>query len=62
MSSAIAYRKLIRQLDEKISDIQRTGDLSHNSRDSLNLIRLRMLKKNTQARYRESLGIRVARR
>ena len=49
------YQKLIRELDEKIKLIQSTQP-QRNSRDSINLIRLRMMKKNAQQRYKEQTG------
>lgn len=49
------YQKLIRELDEKIKLIQSTNP-TRNSKDSINLIRLRMMKKNTERKYIEYIG------
>ena len=56
MSQAFAYQKLMRELDEKINLIRSNGQPVRNSRDSINLIRLSMMKKDAQRKYRESTG------
>ena len=50
-----AYQKLIRELDEKIKIIA-DSQPSRNSKDSINLIKLRLMKKNAESKYKKSLG------
>ena len=50
-----SYNKLIREIDEKIKLII-SSNPTRNSRDSINLIKLRMMKKDAERRYREALG------
>lgn len=50
-----AYQKLLREIDDKISFIE-SNYPTRNSRDSINLIRLRMLKKDTERKYLDSIG------
>ena len=50
-----AYQKLRREIDDKIKLIESTNPV-RNSRDSINLIRLRMMKKDAERKYREQTG------
>lgn len=49
------YQKLIRDLDEKIKFIQQSKP-TRNSHDSINLIKLRMMKKNVEENWKKSTG------
>ena len=49
------YQKLMRELDDKIKIIQESNP-KRNSQDSINLIRLRMMKKDAERKYRQSMG------
>ena len=46
------YQKLIAEIDNKIKLIQSSNPV-RNSRDSVNLIRLRMMKKDAERRWNE---------
>ena len=46
------YQKLIRELDEKIKFIQQSKP-TRNSHDSINLIKLRMMKKNVEENWKK---------
>jgi len=50
-----AYQKLIRELDEKIKIIA-DSQPPRNSKDSINLIKLRLMKKNAESKYKEQIG------
>ncbi|NBO36570.1 hypothetical protein EBU91_03405 [bacterium] len=50
-----AYQKLIRELDEKIKIIA-DSEPRRNSKDSINLIKLRLMKKNAESKYKEQIG------
>ena len=50
-----AYEKLIRTLDEKIKIIEDNFP-KRNSQDSINLIRLRMMKKEAQRKHIQNIG------
>jgi len=49
------YQKLMRELDEKINLIK-SSNPKRNSQDSINLIRLRMMKKDAEQKYKEHMG------
>lgn len=49
------YQKLLRELDDKIKIIQNSNP-NRNSEDSINLIRLRMMRKNAVKKYNENMG------
>jgi len=49
------YQKLIRELDEKIKFIQNSNP-TRNSQDSINLIKLKMMKKNVETNFKNSTG------
>jgi hypothetical protein len=49
------YQKLMRELDEKINLIK-SSNPKRNSQDSINLIRLRMMKKDAERKYKEHMG------
>jgi len=49
------YEKLIRELNEKIKLIQ-SSNPKRNSQDAINLVRLRMMKKDVERKYKQSLG------
>jgi len=49
------YQKLIRELDEKIK-ILADSNPTKNSRDSINLIRLRIMKKNAETQFKKQTG------
>jgi hypothetical protein len=55
MNDIFAYQKLLRELDDKIKLIESTNP-TRNSRDSINLIRLRMMRKDAVRRYNEHMG------
>jgi len=55
MNDVFAYQKLMRQLDDKIKLIQ-SSNPKRNSRDAINLIKLRMMKKDAETKYKKSLG------
>ena len=55
MNGIFQYQKLLRELDEKIKLIQSTNP-TRNSKDSINLIRLRMMRKDAVRRYNENVG------
>jgi hypothetical protein len=55
MNDIFAYQKLLRELDDKIKLIESTYP-TRNSRDSINLIRLRMMRKDAVRRYNEHMG------
>lgn len=55
MNDIFQYQKLLRELDDKIKLIQSTNPV-RNSKDSINLIRLRMMRKDAVRRYNESIG------
>lgn len=55
MNDVFAYQKLLREIDEKIKFIQSTNPV-RNSRDSVNLIRLRMMRKDAERKYTENTG------
>ena len=48
------YEKLMRELDDKIKLIQ-SSNPKRNSQDAINLIRLRLMKKQAQEQYKKSL-------
>ena len=50
-----AYQKLMRELDDKIKLIQ-SSNPKRNSQDSINLIRLRMMRNDAQRRYKQAIG------
>lgn len=49
------YQKLLREIDNKIKMIQSSNPV-RNSKDSINLIRLRMMRKDAMRRYNENVG------
>jgi len=55
MNDPFAYQKLMRDLDDKIKLIQDSNP-KRNSQDSINLVKLRMMKKNAEQKYKKSLG------
>lgn len=55
MNDIFAYQKLLRELDDKIKLIENNNP-TRNSRDSINLIRLRMMRKDAVRRYNENMG------
>ena len=50
-----AYQKLLREIDSKISFIE-SNHPTRNSQDAINLIRLRMMKKDAKRKYLDSIG------
>ena len=46
------YQRLLREIDNKIKLIQNSNPV-RNSRDSINLIKLRMMKKDAERRWNE---------
>lgn len=50
-----AYNKLLRELDDKIKLIQ-SSNPKRNSQDAINLVKLRMMKKNAETKYKEHMG------
>jgi len=50
-----AYEKLMRELDGKIKIIQGSNP-KRNSQDSINLIKLKMMKKDAERKYKKSIG------
>jgi len=46
------YQKLQREIDDKIKFIQSSNPV-RNSKDSINLIKLRMMKKDTERKWNE---------
>ena len=54
-TNPFAYEKLMRELDDKIKLIQ-SSNPKRNSQDAINLIRLRLMKKQAQEQYKKSLG------
>jgi hypothetical protein len=54
-NNIFAYQKLMRELDEKIKLIEDSNP-KRNSRDSINLIRLKLMKKQAETKYKKSLG------
>jgi len=55
MNNDFKYQKLMRELDEKIKLIQ-SSNPKRNSQDSINLVKLRMMKKDAERKYRQSMG------
>ena len=55
MNDIFQYQKLLRELDDKIKLIQSSNPV-RNSKDSINLIRLRMMRKDAVRRYNENVG------
>lgn len=55
LGNEFSYQKLLRELDDKIKLIENTTP-TRNSKDSINLIRLRMMRKNAVRRYNEQMG------
>jgi len=55
MNDVFAYQKLMRDLDDKIKFMQ-SSNPKRNSRDAINLIKLRMMKKDAETKYKKSLG------
>ena len=49
------YEKLMRELDDKIKLIQ-SSNPKRNSQDAINLIRLRLMKKQAQEQYKKQIG------
>lgn len=49
------YQKLLREIDDKIKLIQSSNPV-RNSKDSINLIRLRMMRKDAVRRHNENVG------
>lgn len=54
-NNPFAYEKLMRELDDKIKLIQ-SSNPKRNSQDAINLIKLKMMKRNAENKYKKSLG------
>jgi len=54
-TNPFAYEKLMRELNEKIKLIE-SSNPKRNSQDAINLIRLRLMKKQAQEQYKKSMG------
>lgn len=54
-NNLFGYQKLMRELDEKIKLIE-SSNPKRNSRDSINLVKLRMMKKNAETKYKQTMG------
>jgi len=54
-NNPFAYQKLMKELNEKIKLIQ-SSNPKRNSQDSINLIKLKMMKKQAENKYKKSLG------
>jgi hypothetical protein len=50
-----AYQKLMKELNDKIKLIQ-SSNPKRNSQDAINLIKLKMMKKNAETKYKQSIG------
>jgi len=51
----LKYQTLMRELDDKITQIQ-SRNPTRNSQDSKNLIKLKMIKKESENKYTKSMG------
>jgi len=54
-TNPFAYEKLMRELDDKIKLIE-SSNPKRNSQDAINLIRLKMMKKEAERKYKKSMG------
>ena len=54
-TNPFAYQKLMKELNEKIKLIQDSNP-KKNSRDAINLIKLKMMKKDAENKYKQNLG------
>ena len=54
-TNPFAYEKLMRELDDKIKLIE-SSNPKRNSQDAINLIRLKMMKKEAQRKYKQSMN------
>ena len=54
-TNPFAYEKLMRELNEKIKLIE-SSNPKRNSQDAINLVKLRMMKKQAETKYKKSLN------
>jgi len=54
-TNPFAYEKLMRELDDKIKLIE-SSNPKRNSQDAINLVKLRMMKKQAETKYKKSLN------
>ena len=54
-TNPFAYEKLMRELNEKIKLIE-SSNPKRNSQDAINLLKLKMMKKQAETKYKKSLN------